>query len=126
MDEVGDNFDAEAEVAQIKEPVTKQGDIWLLGKHRIMCGDARKHEQLSALMGEGKSSMIFTDPPYNVNYGATMKNKLRHKTSAENNGRKILNDNFKDNAGFYNFLYDAISSIKPHVAGDVYICMAST
>ena len=51
VDEVGDNFDAEAEVAQIKEPVTKQGDIWLLGKHRIMCGDARKHEQLSALMG---------------------------------------------------------------------------
>lgn len=70
--------------------------------------------------------MIFTDPPYNVNYGATMKDKLRHKTSLVNNGRKILNDYFENNADFYNFLFNAILSIKPHVVGDVYICMAST
>lgn len=126
MDDVEENFDADAAVDTIKEPVTKHGDVWLMGKHRLMCGDSQIREQLSMLMGGGKSSMIFTDPPYNVNYGVSMKDKLRHKTSKENNGRKILNDHFKDSAGFYNFLHGAISSIKPHVAGDVYICMAST
>jgi len=81
---------------------------------------------MSKLMCDsGAASMVFTDPPYNVNYGAPMKDKLRHKVSPQNAGRKILNDHFKTNKEFYDFLYKAISAFRPYVSGDVYICMSS-
>jgi len=73
----------------------------------------------------GLASMVFTDPPYNVNYGATMKDKLRNKVSPQNGGRKILNDHFKTNKEFYVFLRAAIAAFKPYVSGDVYVCMSS-
>lgn len=51
LDDVEDNFDADEAVSQINEPVTKLGDLWLIGKHRLMCGDSGKHEQMQTLMG---------------------------------------------------------------------------
>ena len=121
-----DNFDAEKEYEQIKEPITRRGDIYQLDRHRIMCGDSGQPADMELLMDGRKAAMIFTDPPYNVNYGATMKDKMRTRVSKENTGRKILNDNFKNNEGFYQFLYNAIVSFRPYVAGDVYICMSSS
>jgi DNA modification methylase len=91
-----------------------------------MCGDSANHEQIEKLMDGKKASMVFTDPPYNVNYGATMKDKLRHKVSSENAGRKILNDHFETKQEFYQFLYNSISGIRPFVIGDLYICMSSS
>lgn len=108
------------------EPVSKPGDVWELGEHRVMCGDATKIEDVEKLMAGRKADMVFTDPPYNVNYGATMRDKLGYKVSKENAGRKILNDHFPDKQAFYQFLYDAISSARPFVAGDVYVCMSSS
>ena len=55
-----------------------------------------------------------------------MRDKLRQKVSPQNAGRTILNDNFKTNQEFYEFLYNSISVLQPHVAGDVYICMSSS
>ncbi len=108
------------------EPVTKPGDIWQMGWHRLICGDNREHRVMSRLMGDtGSASMIFTDPPYNVNYGDTMRDKLHQKTYGIP-GRTILNDNFKTSEEFYLFLYNAISAFKPYVSGDVYICMSSS
>jgi DNA modification methylase len=121
-----DNFDAEKEYEQIKEPATRRGYIYQLDRHRIMCGDSCQPAEIELLMDGRKAAMIFTDPPYNVNYGATMKDKIRTRVSKENTGRKILNDNFKDNEGFYRFLYNAIASFRPYVTGDVYICMSSS
>lgn len=63
-----DEFDADAEYQKIKEPNSKLGDIYELGEHRLMCGDSAKSEDVEKLMGGKKGRMIFTDPPYNVDY----------------------------------------------------------
>ena len=64
---VDDNFDPDKEV----ETKSKLGDIWQLGRHRLMCGDSTKEEDVEKLMNGTKARMVFTDPPWNVNYGAT-------------------------------------------------------
>ena len=61
-----DNFNVDEAVEEIKEPTTKTGDIWLLGKHRVMCGDSTKIEDVERLMDGKKADMVFTDPPYNI------------------------------------------------------------
>jgi len=84
-------------------PESKPGEIYQLGRHRLMCGDSTKIEDVEKLMDGQKATMVFTDPPYNVNYGASMKDALRHKAGSSP-GRTILNDNFESNEQFYQFL----------------------
>ena len=62
-----DNFDVEKEIKKITEPKTKLGDIIILGKHKILCGDSTKPENLKRLLGEEKVSMVYSDPVYNLN-----------------------------------------------------------
>ena len=107
-------------------PTTQPGDIWVIGTHRLICGDSRDPDILEKLMAGDKAAMVFTDPPYNVNYGSSMKDSLRHKVSKENAGRKILNDNFESKEAFQAFLLQSMLSVKPHVQGDVYFCMSSS
>jgi DNA modification methylase len=64
---VEDDFDAQAEAEQIIEPVTQPGDIWLLGKHRVMCGDSTKKEDVERLLGQQQAGLLLTDPPYGIN-----------------------------------------------------------
>ena len=85
-----DDFDVDAELE--KPPITQPGDIWLLGRHRLLCGDSTKPETFEVLMDGMKANLVITDPPYNVNY--------------EGSAGKIKNDNMKDDA-FYHFLLDA-------------------
>ncbi|MEN4815747.1 site-specific DNA-methyltransferase [Bacillus velezensis] len=61
-----DNFDVHKALDKIKEPETKYGDVWQLGRHILVCGDATKLEDVKKLMGENKAALIVTDPPYNV------------------------------------------------------------
>jgi DNA modification methylase len=61
-----DSFDVEKELKKIKEPKTKLGDIIVLGKHKILCGDSTKPENLKRLLGDEKVSMIYSDPVYNL------------------------------------------------------------
>lgn len=63
-----DDFDADAVADTIVEPVTKLGDIWTLGRHRLMCGDSTDKATVDRLMDGQKADMVFTDPPYSVNY----------------------------------------------------------
>ena len=63
-----DEFDAEAEYGKIVEPVSKLGDLYQLGDHRLMCGDSTKEEDVEKLMDGKLGNLIFTDPPYNVDY----------------------------------------------------------
>lgn len=63
-----DNFDPAAAAAEISDPMTKLGDVWQLGQHRLMCGDATILSDVEKLMDGQPATMIFTDPPYNVNY----------------------------------------------------------
>jgi DNA modification methylase len=114
-----ENFDLDAAVkAAQSSPVAKLGDIWLLGDHRLACGDSTDREAVRRLMGPGKAAMTFTDPPYNVNYGETMKDKLR------NNSNKIANDNLGD--AFEPFLEKACKNMLDFTDGAVYICMSSS
>lgn len=61
-----DDFDVEGELE--KPPVTKSGDLWLLGNHRLICGDSTKEDTYTRLMDGKKANLVVTDPPYNVNY----------------------------------------------------------
>jgi hypothetical protein len=76
--------DAVPEVSE--HAVTKPGDIWILGDHKLLCGDATKADDFKALLGDELVDMTFTDPPYNVNYANTAKDKMRCKN------RPIMND----------------------------------
>jgi len=98
--------------------VTVPGDVWLLGQHRLLCGDSTQMEAVEKVLAGGLADMAFTDPPYNVNYGATMKDKLRGKK------RKIANDNLGD--GFEQFLRDSCTNLLAVTKGAIYICMSSS
>ena len=114
-----ENFDLdEALKAAQAAPVARAGDIWLLGNHRLGCADSTDRGAVQRLMGESRAGMAFTDPPYNVNYGETMKDKLRENTA------KILNDNLGEE--FEPFLEKACRNILEFTDGAVYICMSSS
>ncbi len=90
-----DNFDIEDELSKISEPKTKRGDVYLLGPHRLMCGDSTSSADVALLMDEQKAKMIFTDPPYNVDY----KSQAGYSYDSEkfgSNGQKIFNDDKSD------------------------------
>ncbi|MBS1876613.1 MAG: site-specific DNA-methyltransferase [Acidobacteria bacterium] len=98
--------------------VTIPGDVWLLGDHRLLCGDSVQMEAVEKVLAGGLADMVFTDPPYNVNYGATMKDKLRGKR------RKIANDNL--GKGFDQFLRDVCANLIAVTKGAIYVCMSSS
>lgn len=99
-----DDFDEDEALEQVAEPVTKHGDIWLLGRHRLMCGDSTDEEELAELMNGEMADLIVTDPPYNVNYGdkAEMLDAYLPSKGHRNNSH-IKNDNM-DNVSFYEFM----------------------
>jgi DNA modification methylase len=100
------------------DAVSKPGDVWLLGEHKVICGDATKAEDYKALLGDELADMTVTDPPYNVNYANTAKDKMR------GTNRPILNDNMGD--GFAGFLLLACQNILAVTKGAVYIAMSSS
>ncbi|MCX7749181.1 MAG: site-specific DNA-methyltransferase [Clostridia bacterium] len=91
-----------------ENPVTKQGDIWLLGRHRLICGDSTKAETYKALMDGKKANLVVTDPPYNVAYEGT--------------AGTIQNDNMDDKK-FYDFLLSAYKGMYDSLAdgGSIYV-----
>ena len=67
---VDDDFNEDEALEQAEaEPVTKLGDVWLLGRHRLMCGDSTSQDDMAVLMNGEIADLVVTDPPYNVNYG---------------------------------------------------------
>jgi DNA modification methylase len=92
-----DNFDANKALDEIETPITRHGDIWLLGKHRLMCGDSTSFSEVRQLMDGKKARFIFTDPPWNVDYGSDAKHPswkprqiLNDKMSTEQFGAFLL------------------------------------
>ena len=109
--------DAVPEVPE--EPISRPGDLWRLGPHRLLCGDATTAEAYAALLSDGeRADMVFTDPPYNVNYANSAKDKLRGKD------RAILNDNLGE--GFAEFLRAALALLVARCRGAIYIAMSSS
>ena len=99
-------------------PVSRPGDVWHLGPHRLLCGDATVATSYEALLDGEAVDMVFTDPPYNVNYANSAKDKMRGKD------RAILNDNLGD--GFYDFLLAALTPTLAHCRGAIYVAMSSS
>lgn len=99
-----DDFDVNEELQ--RPPVTKSGDVWLLGHHRLICGDSTKAETYEVLMDGKKANLVVTDPPYNVNY--------------EGSAGKIQNDSMNEEA-FEKFLFDAYTQMNAAMAEDASI-----
>lgn len=100
-----------------KNPRTKYGDLYKLGSHYLLCGDSTKQEDYLKLLGEHKADMLFTDPPYNVNY----------KGSGTNTSQGIMNDKMEEEA-FAMFLSDAFANVRKSVkdGGGMYIFHSPT
>ncbi|WP_100064999.1 site-specific DNA-methyltransferase [Miniphocaeibacter massiliensis] len=106
-----DGFDVEDE---LKNPaISKSGDVWILGRHRLICGDSTKEETYMELMDGNKANLVVTDPPYNVNY--------------ESQAGKIKNDNMEKSV-FYEFLLSSFLNMEKYLAddGSIYVFHADT
>jgi DNA modification methylase len=110
-DVTDDDFDVDAALEE--EPISKPGDIWLLGRHRLMCGDSTKAETYEKLMDGKNANLILTDPPYGVAY--------------EGSQGTIKNDNLQDEE-FYKFLLSAFTNMESIMANDasIYVFHADT
>src|SRR3990167_7378999 len=114
-------FDTKDDVIPENPPtVVKIGDIWQLGRHRIMCGDSTIKENVEKLMDGKKADMVFTDPPYNVGYqgGGSY---ATHRTPRR---EKIIGDELSQN-DFYEFLKLTCQNLINNCKGAIYICMGS-
>ena len=101
-----------------ENPISRKGDIWLLGGHKLLCGDATNAEDYKVLLGDELVDMTVTDPPYSVNYANSAKDKMR------GTNRPILNDNL--GSDFSPFLQAACQNILDVTKGAVYIAMSSS
>jgi len=111
--------DAVPEMAEERTPaISRPGDVWVLGAHRVLCGDATRAESYERLLGDARADMLWQDPPYNVDYANTPKDRLRGKD------RAILNDNLGQRFG--QFLTDALVPALARCDGAVYIAMSSS
>ena len=106
-----DGFDVDKELE--KEAFVQTGDLWLLGRHRLLCGDATKPEDVRTVLDGKKANICITDPPYNCAYkGGT--------------GMTIQNDSWSDSEKFYQFLLDAFKNIYAGLAdGGAFYCFHS-
>ena len=109
-----DDFDVDEAADKIEEPITNPGEVWQLGRHKLLVGDSTSEDDIFKLMAGKEADMIFTDPPYNVDYEGS-------------DGKKIQNDSMEDEK-FYQFLFDAFSAMekvtKP--GGPIYVCHADS
>jgi len=110
--------DADEAPAPPVDPVSRPGDLWICGEHRVLCGDATVLADVEKVLDGELADMCVCDPPYGVNYANSAKDKQRGKH------RPILNDNLGE--GFGPFLYDACLNILTVTKGAVYICMSSS
>ena len=109
------------EIPEVKESKVKRGDIWQLGEHRVMCGDSTSSDDVSKLMNGQKADMVFTDPPYNVDYEGgfgrqTMSNEKKKWT-------KIANDK-KSKIALIDFTRDYLKRMLEFCDGAMYIFMS--
>src|SRR5579871_3900103 len=97
------------------QPVTATGDLWVLGNHRLLCGDATKSADVARLMANQTAALLFSDPPYNVDYEGYARDHL-----------KIQGDHMSSDR-FQQFLTDAFQSCRPVLKPEasLYVCHAS-
>ena len=89
VEEPQSDEDVIPEINEDKPPISKMGDVWILGNHRLLCGDSTSTDDVEKLMNKERADMIFTDPPWNVNYG-------EDTAGGKYKDRKILNDHMQE------------------------------
>ena len=111
--------DAVPEVPE--EPVSKRGEIYQLGRHRLMCGDSTSPDDVGCLMQNVKAAMVFTDPPWNVNYGA-----IEQGNPQGYRPRTIFND-FMGTEDFKNFMFKSFKNMKENTlpGAMIYVVMSA-
>jgi DNA modification methylase len=105
--------DEDAVPEEQETAITVPGDVWVLGDHRLLCGDATSMDAIQTVLAGGLADMVFTDPPYNVDYVGKTAKKL-----------KIGNDAL--GGKFYDFLREACTNVLAVTKGAIYICMSSS
>ena len=113
-----DNFDVDAALDKIEEPKTKLGDVWQLGRHRLMCGDSTDRQTIEKLMSGNKADMVFTDPPYGVAYTGGLQFKTNGKV--EKNNREMIKNDDKD------IYEDVFRILAEYCNGACYVWFAGT
>lgn len=141
-----DGLTDDDEVPEPQESICKPGDLWVLGTHRLYCGDATVEADVAKLMAGEKADLVFTDPPYNVNYGSIVghpsykrtKGRTRINKTREghpywkdreakgigNAGQTIINDNMSPEE-WDNFVRDYMQNLMGFNTGAFYICMSN-
>lgn len=129
LEKIRETFESEKIMAETEDvvpdveseqTVSKIGDLWQLGEHKLLCGDSCLPENYAKLMGNEKADMVFTDPPYNVAYDEG----FRNNSEKSNSPRLIKNDNLGDE--FQGFLTKALTNILKYTNGSLYICMGGS
>jgi DNA modification methylase len=100
------------------DPITRPGDVWALGGHRLLCGDSTDASQVSRLMEKTTARMMFTDPPWNVAIGSDSNPRHRQRQG-------LANDDLPPEQ-FQAFLDAFLTAARPHVAGDVYCVLGAS
>lgn len=107
-----DEFDADEAYndSTAGEPLVKQGEVWQLGRHRLMCGDSTDINDVQKLMGGEMMDLIITDPPYNVNYEEKAASLNKYRTN--NNGAMVIENDVMGEGAFFEFLLRAFSNME--------------
>lgn len=118
IEKADDGKDDDFEPEPPEQPISRRGDVWLLGRHRLMCGDSTVAEDMAVLLEGKRVEMVFTDPPWNVNYGATDHPSWKQRT--------IQNDSMSEE-DFRQFLSKTFSRMADALAvgGMAYVVMSA-
>ena len=115
-----DDFDLDQAILDNQWTDIQKGDLFQLSSHRLLCGDATDPLDYLKLMGDNKAAMVFTDPPYNIDYQGGIQGEGKQKKR-----RKILNDKMSGDH-FFQFLSQVMKNLIEFTHGAFYVCMSSS
>jgi DNA modification methylase len=110
-----DEFDFEKELNNIGKAVTQKGDLIVLGRHRLLCGDSSKPEDVTRLIGDARVNLIFSDPPYNVNYYGGNRPSANARPKKHRDWQRIYNDNLSQEE-YEEWLKTILKNVTPYLA----------
>lgn len=126
-DDVEDDFDLENSMSEESDPISQRGVVYQLGEHRVMCGDSTSNIDLATLLAAEKAQLVFTDPPYMVDYHSSSKSKKFSSANFGGDGSNIANDNLSNDDALL-FYTDVLDNLYNHTTDDaaIYWWFAST